>query len=242
MSIRLRVAHLLVLTLLACCLTTQLPAPTDLGALKGHVQDQRGGAITNAAVTLRNPSTAFDRTVQTDSNGNFSFVGVPLTGRYVVSVSAPQFKTAQTDNVQLRAGTTATVDIVLDVSGANTEIKVYGTTETLPTESNQVSTRFGLQKIEDTPVLNNKVTSLPLLNSSVRPAQTTGDLFLNETLFVINGNGADGKLPTSSTTLTLTIAGDGKPCSPPYRLRWCRSLRFTPMPLRRNGDATLVPR
>ena len=49
--------------------------------------------------------------------------------------------------------------------------------------------RLGQQKIEDTPILERKITSLPLLDSSVRPAQTTGDLFLNETLFVINGTG-----------------------------------------------------
>jgi len=170
-------------------MSIQLLAQTDLGAVRGHVRDQRGDAINNATITLRNPATSFDRTVQTDSSGNFSFSGVPLTGQYVVSASAPQFKGVDKQDVQLRAGTIATVDFVLDVSGEKTEVYVYSTAETLPTESNQVSTRFSLQKIEDTPVLNNKVTSLPLLNSSVRPAQTTGDLFLNETLFVINGNG-----------------------------------------------------
>ena len=59
----------------------------------------------------------------------------------------------------------------------------------MPTESNQVSTRLSQEKIEDTPVFERKITTLPLLNSSVRLAQTTGDLFLNETLFVINGTG-----------------------------------------------------
>jgi len=173
----------------ACLSTISLIAQTDLGALKGHIQDQHGAAIAGATVTLRNPATSLSRTVQSDSSGNYSFIGVPLTGNYVVSVAAPQFKTAQQEGVQLRAATTATLDFSLDVSGEKTEINVYGTTDTLPTESNQVSTRLDLQKIEDTPVLNNKVTTLPLLNSSVRPAQTTGDLFINETLFVINGTG-----------------------------------------------------
>ncbi len=68
-------------------------------------------------------------------------------------------------------------------------MNVYGTTGTVPTESNQVSTRLSQEKIEDTPVFERKITTLPLLNSSVRPSQTTGDLFLNETLFVINGTG-----------------------------------------------------
>jgi Carboxypeptidase regulatory-like domain len=151
MAIRLRVTHLLILVLLAGSLTTHVFAQTDLGAVKGHVQDQKGMAITGATVTLRNPATAFERMVKADSGGNFSFTGIPLTGQYTVAVTAPQFKAVQWENVLLRAGTTATVDFTLDISGAKTEINVYGTTETLPTESNQVSMRLDLQKIQDTP-------------------------------------------------------------------------------------------
>jgi Carboxypeptidase regulatory-like domain/TonB dependent receptor-like, beta-barrel len=186
----LRLLFSICLVLLACqVLTLNLTAQTDLGALRGQVQDQRGAAITGATVTLRNPSTSWERTAQTDGSGDYSFLGVPLTGQYTVTVTAAQFKQAQQGKVQLRAGTTATVNFALDVSGEKTEINVYGTPGSLPTESNQVSMRLDLQKIQETPILSNKVSSLPLLNSSVRPAQTTGDLFMNETLYVINGNG-----------------------------------------------------
>jgi hypothetical protein len=39
------------------------------------------------------------------------------------------------------------------------------------------------------PVLGRKLSSLPLLDSAVRSARGTGDLFTNNTLFVINGGG-----------------------------------------------------
>jgi hypothetical protein len=85
-----RAAQLVILSLLAACLASiPLVAQTDLGTLKGHVQDHHGNAIAGAPVTLRDPATAFDRTVQTDASGNFSFAGIPLTGQYVVSVAAP---------------------------------------------------------------------------------------------------------------------------------------------------------
>ena len=190
MAIRLRIAPLLVLALFAAFWSsTYLAAQTDLGAVQGHVQDQQSKAIAGASVTLQNPSTAFDRTVQTDASGNYSFIGVPLTGSYVLTVNAPQFKQAEQRDINLRAGGTAVFDFTLTVSGEKTQVNVYGTTGTVPTESNQVSTRLSQEKIEDTPVFERKITSLPLLNSSVRPSQTTGDLFLNETLFVINGTG-----------------------------------------------------
>ncbi len=190
MATVLRITRLAVLVLFAGCLTSvYVLAQTNLGAVQGHVQDQQNRAIPEASVTLRNPTTSFERTVKTDASGNYSFIGVPLTGQYVLTVNAPQFKPAEQSNILLRAGGTAIFNFALTVSGAQTQVNVYGTTETVPTESNQVSTRLSQEKIEATPVFERKITSLPLLNSSVRPSQTTGDLFLNETLFVINGTG-----------------------------------------------------
>src|SRR5579862_3342008 len=179
-----------VYTLLAFCFSGAfVAAQTDLGAVRGLVQDQQARAIAGASVTLRNPATNFDRTVQTDNSGNYSFLGVPLTGQYVLTVKAPQFNTVERTGILLRAQTTAVFNFSLAVSGAKTQVNVYGTTTTVPVESNEVSTRLSQEKIEDTPVLERKITSLPLLNSSVRLSQTTGDLFLNETLFVIDGTG-----------------------------------------------------
>jgi len=174
---------------IACCSSIQLNAQTDLGALRGHVQDQQQRAIAGASVTLRNPATNYDRTVPTDGSGDYSFIGIPLTGQYVLTVNAPQFQPAVQKDILLRAEGTAVFDFTLTVSGTNTEVNVYGTAGTVPVESNQVSTRLSQEKIEDTPVLKRRITTLPLLNSSVRLSQTTGDLFLNETLFVINGTG-----------------------------------------------------
>jgi outer membrane receptor protein involved in Fe transport len=188
-NLSLRNSLLLLVCLASCLQPFHLVAQTDLGAIRGHIQDQRGGAIAGATITVRNDATSWQRTTQSDASGDYSMTGVPLTGQYTVSASAPQFNPAQEDKVQLRAATTATVNFVLDVSGEKAEVNVYGTPDSLPTESNQVSMRLDLRKIEDTPILSNKVSSLPLLNSSVRPAQTTGDLFMNETLYVINGNG-----------------------------------------------------
>jgi len=186
---RLRVV-LRVIAVLACCLpSTFLVAQTDLGAVRGRVLDQQNQPVSGAAVRLLNPKSNFDRTVQTSNSGDYSFIGIPLTGQYVLSVNAPQFKPAEQKDILLRAGGTAVFDFTLTISGVNTQVNVYGTTGTVPVESNQVSTRLSQEKIEDTPVLERKITTLPLLNSSVRPSQTTGDLFLNETLFVINGTG-----------------------------------------------------
>jgi hypothetical protein len=88
-----------------CCLQPlQLAAQTDLGAIRGHIQDQRGGAITSATITVRNDATAWQRTTESDYSGDYTLTGVPLTGQYTVSATAPQFKPAQEDKIHLRLG------------------------------------------------------------------------------------------------------------------------------------------
>jgi len=66
----------------------RLVAQTDLGTVRIRVQDQRGGPIAGASVTLRNPATSWERRAQTDARGQCYFAGVPLTGPYVVSANA----------------------------------------------------------------------------------------------------------------------------------------------------------
>ena len=176
----LRVALPSVLLVFLALSSTYLVAQTDLGAVQGHIQDQQNRPIGGASITLKNPNTSFNRTVQTDSSGFYSFIGVPVTGNYVLNVNAPQFIAAEQRAISLRAGGTAVFDFNMAVSGGQTQVDVYGTTATVPTESNQIATRLSQEKIENMPVFQRKITSLPLLNSSVRPSTTTGDLFLNE--------------------------------------------------------------
>src|SRR5690349_893732 len=104
----LRVTCIIVLVMCAASfVSTNLLAQTDLGSVQGQVQDQQGRAISGASVNLKNPATSFNRTAQTDPSGFYSFLGVPLTGNYVLLVSAPQFSTAQQEDILLRAGGTA---------------------------------------------------------------------------------------------------------------------------------------
>src|SRR5690348_281016 len=150
----------------------------DLGAIQGQVQDSRGAALPGAQLSLRSNASGLSRENRTDSNGHYAFTGLPLTGDYVLTVNAPKFTPAERKGIELRAGSAATINFQLRVAGESTTVEVYGTTDSLETNTSQISDRLDLAKIETTPVLNNRMTSLQLLDSSVRLAQTTGDLFL----------------------------------------------------------------
>ncbi len=159
-------------------------------------------------------------------SGNYSFLGVPLTGHYSLSVKAAQFATAERDDIQFKADEAATVDFALNVAGSEQQVTVYGTTEGVQTDSNQVSDRFDAQKIQGTPLLGDKLTSLVLLDSSVKVSQTTGDLFQDETLFVVDAGGR------RNTTLSIdnTTADDS----------WGRQTLFTSLPVTSVQEFTVL--
>lgn len=163
---------------------------SGLGAIRGQVRDQGGAPVAGAEVQVDNEATGFSRSTQSDAQGNYLLPELPLTGTYRIRVTGQGLTTQERSGIQLRAGQTAAIDAVLNPTAAVAEsITVYGTAEGVAADSSQLGTRFDAQKIEETPVFGRKLTNLPLLNSAVRPARGTGDLFLNNTLFVIDGGG-----------------------------------------------------
>ncbi len=179
-------------TALAFSLSLLATAQTiNTATVRGHITDQNRAVIVGAAITITNESTGLNRSVTTDGDGNFSAANLPLTGKYKITASNNGFADAVKDNIELRANESASFDFVLAVSGVDalSEVTVFGTTEGVQSDSSQLGTRLDLEKIDNTPIVGRKLTNLFQLNSAVRPARGTGDLFLNNFLFVVNGNG-----------------------------------------------------
>jgi len=125
----------------------------------------------------------------TDSEGRYSAGGLPLTGLYRLTAAKAGFATVETRALELRANEAALVNITLEPEAVRGEVNVFGTAEGVRPDSPQIETRLDTRTIENTPIPGRKITTLALLDSGVRPARGTGDLFLNNTLFVTNGSG-----------------------------------------------------
>lgn len=133
--------------------------------------------------------TVVRRESRTDDNGYYTIASLPLTGKYKMTFTKAGFAPEEKSEIELRAGETATLNATLDPQAGQSFITIFGTTEGVRSDSPQTGTRFDLKKIDETPIFGRKLTNLPLLNSAVKPARSQGDLFLNNTLFVINGGG-----------------------------------------------------
>jgi hypothetical protein len=63
---------------------------TSTGSISGTITDQNQALITGAVVTVRNIETGFTRSGTTNSDGDYSFLDLPI-GSYELAIEAPTF-------------------------------------------------------------------------------------------------------------------------------------------------------
>jgi hypothetical protein len=169
--------------LLLTCLIFQTP---DTATLRGQVIDQTHATVPMVQVTVTN--AVVKRTAQTDDSGSYSIAGLPI-GSYDVVAAKQGFAEMKPVKVTLAGGTTADVDLQLDASGGQTQVTVTGAVGEIRTDGPQLGDRLDAAQMEETPLLNRRITYLPLLNAANRQAINQGDVFMNEDMFTTNGAG-----------------------------------------------------
>src|SRR6185312_4521783 len=113
------------------------------------------------------------------------------------------------------------VQLQLSVSSVQTEVTVTGVAGEVRADMPQLGDRIGPEQAQELPLLNSRITYLPLVNAANRPAINQGDVFMNEDLMSRMAPDA-GKLRLSWMAQQETIAGDGRPSSAIFRGSRCR--------------------
>jgi hypothetical protein len=93
------------------------------GEISGTVLDPSGTPIVNAKVGATNARTGYQQTATTTSVGLYRLPVLPL-GEYSLTVQADGFALYKQSGITLSAGSTATVDVKLQVQGVTTEVVV----------------------------------------------------------------------------------------------------------------------
>lgn len=101
------------------------------GAIKGQITDQQGSVVPGAPLTLTSPDLQGQRTVVSDSDGNYVFIGLP-PGVYKITVNKDGFQPFQQEGLQLRVALTLTADLRLTVAGVSQSVNVTTTGEDTP--------------------------------------------------------------------------------------------------------------
>jgi hypothetical protein len=166
---------------------TSALAQTETGSISGTVVDEKQAVIAGASVTARNPQTGFSRTVQTDSDGRYNFVNIPI-GLYEVTVEAPNFAKYVQTGITLQVNQNAVVDAALKAGGVQETVTVVENASLLNTTTAEVSTRFDERRLSELPIAPNRNVYNVLLSvpgvSQLSSGQTG---FANGISFSANG-------------------------------------------------------
>ena len=88
------------------------------GDIEGRVLDPNAAVVPNATVTARNEATGFERTANTDGDGNYRIILLP-PGTYEVAASATSFSKAGARDIQVTVGSKTALDLSLSVGGVS---------------------------------------------------------------------------------------------------------------------------
>lgn len=156
------------------------------GGLRGGVTDGAGAAVTGAAVRLENPSLSVQQETTTDSNGQFTFLGLTPSDDYAMAVSASNFSDYSREGVAVISGETIAVDIELEVAQVSATVNVTDATTQL-SGSPEVSQIIDQKQLNELPTYNRSLNRIALLNPHVRNTAGLGSDNSNATRLSING-------------------------------------------------------
>ena len=139
--------------------------------LQGTVTDAKGAVIPNATVTVRNRSTSFERTTQTDTDGNYQVAALPV-GVYTIEVKNEGFKTQIADSVTVEVAKTIVQNFQMDVGAISEQVQVSSDVPVIETATTSVGTVINQRTVQEIPLNGRHFVDLGLLiPGSVTPPQ-----------------------------------------------------------------------
>jgi hypothetical protein len=171
---------------LAAAVVAQTP---DTAMIRGRLLDPSGAVVVGAKVSLTDAEKIEVRSTTTDQSGQYSFSGVRPVGLYRISAESKGLVQGPNNLARPIPGSTVTLDIQLFPRANTIDFEVTAPAGEVRTDQPQLGTRISEVQIEATPLLNRRITYLPLLNAANRPAISQGDIFTNQNLFTTNGAG-----------------------------------------------------
>ena len=162
-----RRSTLSLMMLFVLLVTPIVPAFAQLptGGVRGIVTDSTKAVIAGATVTVTSKTTGAERTVRTNSDGEYQITNLP-PGEYEVKVTMDGFKTAVSE-VRIQVGENATIEYVLEVGQTTETITVVGETPTINVTDHKIDGVVGRKQIETLPLNGRNFLQLALLEPGV---------------------------------------------------------------------------
>ena len=139
--------------------------------LQGTVTDAKGAVVPSATVTARNQATSIERTVQTDSAGNYQLAALPA-GVYTVEVQATGFRRQIVNDLSLEVARTVVKDFQIEVGSIEQSVSISAETPVIETATTSVGQVINQRTVQEIPLNGRHFVDLGLLiPGSVTPPQ-----------------------------------------------------------------------
>jgi hypothetical protein len=169
--------------ILFCALVAATPAGAqqsiNSATLSGQVFDTSGGAVAGANVRVENLATGIARETQTQTDGRFRFVALPV-GEYRLIVQARGFATIE-QRLPLSVGAALDLDFQLSPASVQERIDVLAQAPVIETARSEAGSVVATSEIADMPLNGRNTTDLALLVPSVSRTNTGANQRFAET-------------------------------------------------------------
>src|ERR1700690_3926326 len=143
-------------------------------SVTGTVVDPPGAVVASAVVEIRNPVSAFERTVTTDGSGKFTIPNIPFNP-YHLTITGPDFAPYAQD-VDVRSIVPVTLSITLQIKGSAETVTVEAAGEDLLENTSTFHTDVDRGLFDKMPLesRSSSVSSLVTLSSPGIAADSNG--------------------------------------------------------------------
>ena len=164
---------LLLFMLIAIAVPLCAQSDANKGQIVGTVYDPVQAVVPNAKVQVQNKATGAVREFTTGPEGQFRAILLDA-GSYDVRVDAQGFAQRVYQNVTVNVGSAVSLDVTLQLGGAEVEINVADTF--LPVDLPNPTTTIDMTSIEDLPINGRRFQDFATLTPTVQVDQERGQL------------------------------------------------------------------
>lgn len=175
---------LLALTTLSL-VTTAMRAQETLNnaSVTGRVLDPTGAAVPHTSVTALEPGTNQTYATQTDAQGRFRLLFLPI-GQYRISSQAPGFQRAARE-IELTVGSAFDITLELGMAQTSSTVQVSAEPPVVEVDRSQMGETVQQAELQNLPFEGRNYLDLALLLPGVSPTNTASTQTLAETSEVV---------------------------------------------------------
>ena len=142
------------------------------GTIEGTIKDASGGLLPGVTVTVHNTDTGAERVVVTDANGLYRAPLLPL-GAYQVTAELSGFKKSQQTGIPITAGSSAVINISLEVGGVSEVVSVQADAAVVDLGKVDVGRNLNDREIHNLPLVSRNPYNFALLQPGVSGSENS---------------------------------------------------------------------